>query len=157
VSSPRNWVDRTRFLWRIGNKLEAVQQRKLGTSVQSLLNPGQVLLLETVGRHTHRRRFTPVGYWQDLDGSFVVGGAAAGMTRTPDWVANLRAQRDVAVWVHRKRLPVAAHELEGEARQDAIDRAARIWPRFPRFEALSGRVVPFFRLEPGATGETHPT
>jgi deazaflavin-dependent oxidoreductase (nitroreductase family) len=49
------------------------------------------MVIETTGRRSGRRRFTPVGYWQDARRAFLVGGRAAGMTAVPDWVANLRA------------------------------------------------------------------
>ena len=59
----------------------------------ALLNRGAILVIESTGRRTGRRRFTPVAFWETDDGSYVVGGGAAGKTATPDWVANLRARR----------------------------------------------------------------
>jgi hypothetical protein len=83
AGKPPNWVDRTRPLWRVGNRMEAFQLRWLGLSPMALLNRGRVLVIETTGRRTGRRRFTPVGYWQDGEGAFFVGGGAAGQTRLP--------------------------------------------------------------------------
>ena len=145
----RRWIDRTRPLWRIGNRVEAVQLRRLGASPMSLINPGQVLLLETTGRRTAKRRYAPIGYWIDDDRAFVVGGGAAGMATDPDWVKNLRADPRCAVWVRRTRVPTVAHELEGADRDRAQQRATETWPAVPRYEARSGRVIPYFRLVPG--------
>jgi deazaflavin-dependent oxidoreductase (nitroreductase family) len=130
--------------------MEAFQLRRLGLSPMALLNRGRVLVIETTGRRTGRRRFTPVGYWQDGEGAFFVGGGAAGQTRLPDWVANLRAKATTAVWIRRRRIPVLAHELIDDERDRAQREAARIWPGVPRYERKSGRVIPYFRLVPSA-------
>ena len=77
-----------------------------------------------------------------------MGGGAAGKTRLPDWVANLRADDSAAVWVRRARIPVMAQELKGGDRDRAQQEAAAIWPGVARYERLSGRVIPYFRLVP---------
>jgi deazaflavin-dependent oxidoreductase (nitroreductase family) len=148
TATRRNWIDRTRPLWRIGNRSEAFQLRRLGFSFMALVNKGSLLVLESTGRRSGRRRFTPVGYLPDGDGGFVIGGGAAGQTRTPDWVANLRAEPEVAVWVRRRRIAVTARELHGAERERAREEAVAVWPGVPRYERLSGRVVPYFRLVP---------
>ena len=143
-----NWVDRTQALWRVGNRIEAFQLRRLGASPMALLNRGELLVIETTGRRSGRRRFTPLGYWRDAQGAFLVGGGAAGKTRLPDWVANLRAGDRAAVWVRRTRIPVTPQELKGADRDRAQHQAAAIWPGVARYARLSGRVIPYFRLVP---------
>lgn len=142
----RNWVDRTRPLWRVGNRIEAFQQRRLGFSLMSLFNPGTLLIIETTGRRSGRLRYTPIGYWHEDDGAFLVGAGAAGMTVVPDWVLNLRARPEAAVWIRRRRIPVIAHEMRGHDRDHAQEAAARIWRGVRRYERLSRRVIPYFRL-----------
>ncbi|MGH9088325.1 MAG: nitroreductase/quinone reductase family protein [Acidimicrobiales bacterium] len=115
-----------------------------------MLNRGDVLVIETRGRRSGRQRFTPVGYWREPGGSFVVGGGAAGKTRVPDWVANLRATPGAAVWIRRKRIPVTACEAVGEERDAAQRRASEIWRGVAKYERRSGRVIPYFRLRPEA-------
>src|SRR4051794_31739686 len=122
----KRWIDRTRPLFRIGNRIEAFELRHLGTSPLSLLNPGSVLVLETTGRRTGRRRWAPVAYWQDAAGAFVIGGGAAGMTVDPDWVRNLRAGPDAAVWIRRLRIAIVARELAGDERDEAQRHATTI-------------------------------
>jgi len=65
-----------------------------------------------------------------------------------DWVANLRANRDVAVWVKRRRIPVRADEVTGAEEADVRAMAFRRWPYAPRYEEISGRRIPYFRLVP---------
>jgi deazaflavin-dependent oxidoreductase (nitroreductase family) len=116
----------------------------------ALLNRGAILVIESTGRRTGRRRFTPVAFWETDDGSYVVGGGAAGKTATPDWVANLRATPQASVWIHRRRIEVIGRELVGSDRDRAVSEAATIWPRLSKYQVMSGRVIPFFRLEPTA-------
>src|SRR5438309_11812351 len=85
VRRRRTWADWTRPLWRVGNRLEAWELRRLGTSGMKLLRRSDLLALETTGRRTGRRRRVPLAYWVTDEGSYMVGGGAAGMTRV-DWV-----------------------------------------------------------------------
>lgn len=148
MASTRNWVDRARILFRVGNRMEAFELRRFGISPMSLLNKGEVLLLETTGRRSGKTRYTPLGYWQEPSGSYVIGGGAGGKTTTPDWVANLRASGAAAVWIKRRRRPVSAIELVGAERDGAQSEATRIWPGVPSYARRSGRVIPYFRLTP---------
>jgi deazaflavin-dependent oxidoreductase (nitroreductase family) len=113
----------------------------------SVLNRGDVMVLETVGRRTGRARFTPVGYWEDDHGAFVIGGGAAGMATVPDWVMNLRQNPEAAAWLRRSRIPVHARELTGAERDRAQQDATAIWPGVPAYERRSGRVIPYFELK----------
>jgi deazaflavin-dependent oxidoreductase (nitroreductase family) len=144
-----SWIDRTTPLWRIGNRIEAWEQRRFGTSLMKIFNPADMFLLETTGRRTGKTRYAPLAYWRDDDGAYIVGGGAAGRSIEPDWARNLRANpSDAAVWIKRRRTPVVARELTGTERDLARDHAATIWKGVPRYERLSGRVIPYFRLSP---------
>ena len=140
-------MDRTRPLWRIGNRIEAFELRHFGVSLMSLLNRGDVMALETTGRTSGRPRFTPVGYWTE-DGVYFVGGGAAGMATVPDWVRNLRANPAAFAWIRRTRIPVAAEELLGPDRDRAQEAATEIWPGVAEYSRKSGRVIPYFRIVP---------
>jgi deazaflavin-dependent oxidoreductase (nitroreductase family) len=144
----KNWADRTRPLWRIGNRWEVAQLRRLGTSGMTVLRRSPVLVIESTGRKTGRLRAAPLAYWSDADGAFFVGGGAAGMTCVPDWVANLRADPQATVIVRRKRISVRAEELAGQAYHEARAQAISFWPSVPKYEHRSGRHVPYFRLSP---------
>lgn len=134
--------------WRIANRFEVFQLRRFGISGMSLLRRTPVLVIETTGRRTGRVRAAPVAYWVGDDGAYYVGGGAAGMTTMPDWVANLRAGGPAAVVVKRRRLPVSVEELSGPAYDAARAYAVSVWPGVPKYERMSGRPVPYFRLEP---------
>lgn len=143
------------MLWRYGNRIESFELRHFGTSGMSILGRNRMLVIETTGRKTGRVRRTPVAYWRDGDDIFI-GGGAAGMTRV-DWLANVRAQPRCAVWLKRKRIEVVATELEGSAYDAAREYAFERWPFTRKYEAMSGRRVPYFRLDPSLRRWSAPT
>jgi deazaflavin-dependent oxidoreductase (nitroreductase family) len=145
-SSRKTLADRFRWYWKITNRVEALEVRWFGTSGVGLMRRSPMLVLETKGRRTGRRRRTPVVYWRQDDRIFI-GGGAAGMTRV-DWVANVRAEPAAVAWVDRRRTPVRVVELEGAEYEAARARALELWPNVPKYEIRSGRKVPYFRLEP---------
>lgn len=118
----------------------------------SLMNPGSLLVLENTGRRTGKRRFTPLGYWEE-EGAYFIGGGAGGSSIVPDWVRNLQADSNAAVWIHRSRIPVRAEELQGTERDRAKQTATGIWRGVPGYETKAGRVIPYFRLVPQAMGQ----
>jgi deazaflavin-dependent oxidoreductase (nitroreductase family) len=136
-------------VWRIVNRLESLQVRHLGVSGISLLRRTPVLVLETTGRHTGRRRRAAVAYWTEGD-AFLIGGGAAGMSRV-DWVANLRAHPECVAYVRRRRIGVQARELTGDDYRAAQAEAFRRWPTTPRYEQRSGRKIPYFSLTQDTT------
>lgn len=150
TAARRNWADRIRPIWRFTNRIDAFQLRWLGVSLMSVMNPGTLLVLETTGRRTGRRRFTPLGYWEE-HGAYCIGGGAGGSTPVPDWVMNLRAGSDAAVWIRRSRVQVRVEDLQGAERDDAQQKAAAIWRGVPGYAAQAGRVIPYFHLVPETT------
>jgi deazaflavin-dependent oxidoreductase (nitroreductase family) len=140
----RNWVDRTRVLWRLGNRWEVLLLRHLGVSGMSLLRRTPLIVLETTGRRSGRVRAVPVAFWEH-GGAVFIGGGAAGMTRV-DWVANLRAHPNATIVRRRQRIEVLAEELSGSAYERARRYALSQWPSVPKYERMSQRRVPYFKL-----------
>lgn len=138
-------ADRFRWYWRFTNPLEALQVRWTGASGFALIRRTPVLVIETTGRRSGRRRRTVISYWEH-EGRIHIGGGAAGMTRV-DWVANLRAHPDAVVYVKRRRMPVLGRELKGQEEELARQQAFTRWPHAAKYER-SGRRIPFFRLDP---------
>lgn len=150
LTGARTRADRLRSWVRIVNRVEVLQLRWLGVSGVSVVRRRDVLVLETIGRRTGRRRRAAVTYLRGDDGSFRIGGGAGGMTRV-DWVANLRARGDAVVYVRRRRMPVQVRELHGAERDAAHARAAERWPEVVGYERASRRRIPYFELTPADT------
>lgn len=144
----RNSADLLRPVRRVTGRFEAAQVRLLGRSVLSVIFRRPVLVLETIGRRTGRPRRTVLAYHPLEQGDLAVVGGAGGQTRSPDWVANLRADPNVLVIVARQRVPVCAVEVTGSERTELWVMLRRVWPQIDAYEQRVGREVPVFRLSP---------
>lgn len=105
-----------------------------------------VLVLETVGRRTGKRRRTPVTYSPIGDG-YVVVAINAGSRRVPAWWLNLRAAGKGTAWIRGERFDVRAREAHGEE-------AERLWqsyveqaPVLEDFRDYAAREIPVVVLE----------
>ena len=145
-----NLFDRLRFLRRVSGPVEAGTVRRVGRSPLSVLFRVPVLVLETTGRKTGARRRTTLAYQRDPDGSLLLVGGAGGQTRTPDWVANLRAHPRATVILDRRSFEVTVRELTGGEHAAAWDRARTQQPRVEAYERRAGHPIPIFRVPPPA-------
>src|SRR5690242_11067516 len=98
-----------------------------------------VLVLETIGRRSGRRRATPVLYLRDGD-VFVVLAANAGADRTPAWWLNLREAGSGEVVIGSRRMRVRPRLLSGADRD-------RLWPAFVDMYPQAQHYARFTRRE----------
>ena len=107
----------------------------------------RVLVLETTGRTTGKRRRTTLTY-RELDGGIVVVGGAGGQSRPPDWVANLRADSRVVVTRHRSTTRMAAQVLADDQRRSAWERLLPGWPMISTYQNRAGYPIPVVMITP---------
>ena len=143
-----NLLELARRVRPLVGRIESAQVRRFGRSGLGLAFRTQVLVLETTGRRTGRRRQTPLAYLEH-DGGWLVSGGAGGQS-TVDWVANLRAQPRASVFVGRQQVGVVAERVAGDAYDRVHELAMRTWPRIRAYERRAGRPVPIFVLRPTA-------
>jgi deazaflavin-dependent oxidoreductase (nitroreductase family) len=133
----RNAFDRLRPVRRLVGPVEAAEARWFGRSLLSLVYRTPVLVLETTGRRTGRRRQVTLACCE-IEGDLVVVGGAGGQSRLPDWVANLRADPKVTVTRRRRRTPMRARELHGDERAAMWRQLLPIWPQVTTYEERAG-------------------
>jgi deazaflavin-dependent oxidoreductase (nitroreductase family) len=108
-----------------------------------------VLLLETIGRRTGRRRTTPLQYLAD-DEAFVVVASNRGAARPPAWYLNLRAHPGARVQVGARIIDVRAQELDGDERDKRWDQLAAGNRHLEGAARKAGRQLPLMALTRGA-------
>lgn len=106
-----------RAMKRWGTRLHAAIYRLTRGRVLGRVGGQPVLLLETIGRRTGRRRTTPMQYLADGD-TFLVVASNAGAARPPAWYLNLRANPHARAEVGPRTVDVRAHESTGQERAD---------------------------------------
>ena len=145
---PPNLADRLRPLARALRPIETAIARRCGWSPLGRLFRTPVLVLETTGRRTGRRRRTPLARHPLPDGTWLVVGGASGQRRLPDWVANLRADPRAVAVIDGEPVPVRATETTGARRAELWPVAVATWPRIVAYERRAGRPIPVITLTP---------
>jgi deazaflavin-dependent oxidoreductase (nitroreductase family) len=117
-----------------------------------------VLVLETVGRRSGKRRRTPILYLEQGN-ELVVLAANGGTDRTPAWWLNLRAAGRARVNLHGRTWSVAPRELTGPERERVWSAFARMYPAIDEYRGFTERELPLVALRPdgadGAGAVTH--
>lgn len=76
--------------------------------------PQPVLVLETRGRRSGRRRTAVLPYYRH-DGKIYVIGSVGGAPKDAQWVENLRADPDVVLYIRRRRRRMRARIATGRS------------------------------------------
>jgi F420H(2)-dependent quinone reductase len=106
-----------------------------------------VLVIETVGRRSGRKRATPILYLQDGD-RVIVYAANAGAHRTPAWWLNLRDAGEGTMVLRGRRTRVRPRVLDGAERRDAYERFCEMYPQAHEYPDFTDRQLPLIALEP---------
>ncbi|WP_240978397.1 nitroreductase/quinone reductase family protein [Planctomonas sp. JC2975] len=105
------------------------------------------LVLITAGRKSGNIYETPVAYWSEPDGTWLICASAAGATKHPSWYRNLAAAPDEArVVIAGEEIPVSAEELHGAEREAGWEQIIHEAPRFADYTKKTDRELPVIRL-----------
>ena len=105
-----------------------------------------VLLLNTVGRKTDKKRTTPLMYIKDGD-DYVITASNNGKDHHPGWFYNLKETPQVTIEIPGRKLPVNASVASKE-------QSARLWPLlvskapfFDKYRKGTSRNIPMVILK----------
>lgn len=116
---------------------------KLGGRLQG----SPVLLLETVGRKSGKRRTTPLLYLPE-GRNMVIVASKGGAAKHPAWWLNLRDNPETKVQVGSHRLAVRAEKTEGEDRGHLWSKLVEMYPGYADYQRRTTREIPVVRLRP---------
>jgi deazaflavin-dependent oxidoreductase (nitroreductase family) len=105
-----------------------------------------VLVLETVGRRSGRKRATAILYLRHGD-CLVVYAANAGADRTPAWWLNLRDAGEGTAVMRGERMRVRPRVLNGPERATAFERFCEMYPQAREYPGFTDRPMPLVALE----------
>jgi F420H(2)-dependent quinone reductase len=113
-----------------------------------------VLLLTTTGAKTGKERTVPLLYVQREAGEIAIIGTRFGSTKHPGWAHNLRKLPEATVEIRGQRGPYRARDADDAEREEAWERAVRMYSGYARYEPRARRRIPIFILMPveGAEG-----
>ncbi len=115
--------------------------------VMGSLNGMPLLLLDSVGRKSRKRRTNPLMYILDED-QYVITASAGGAKKNPGWYYNLRANPHTTIQVMDKQIPVTATEASPEERTRLWAKLVAQAPQFKGYESSTRRTIPMMFLKP---------
>ncbi|NLT06533.1 MAG: nitroreductase family deazaflavin-dependent oxidoreductase [Solirubrobacterales bacterium] len=110
-----------------------------------------VLVLETVGRRSGRRRRTPILYLERGE-QLIVLAANGGSDRVPAWWLNLRAAGGGRVTLHGTTWAVTPRVLDGDEYERTWAAFARMYPAIDEYRTFTERDLPLVALHPSTGG-----
>ena len=119
--------------------------RATGGKLGGRMQGSPVLLLETIGRKSGRRRTTPLLYLPD-GRDMVIVASKGGAAKHPAWWLNLRANPQTTVRVGSHELEVRAEETGGEDRERLWRRLVAMYPGYAEYQRRTNREIPVVRL-----------
>jgi deazaflavin-dependent oxidoreductase (nitroreductase family) len=114
----------------------------------TLLTGLPVVLLTTTGAKSGRPRSVPLLGIPDGEALILVA-SNWGDHNHPAWYHNLKAYPDCTVAVNGRSYPCTAHELSGDDKMAAWQKAATIYPGYKAYKSRTGgRAIPIMKLTP---------
>ena len=130
-------------IFKLFNKFTTRQIRKTGKAFGTM----PALVLRTVGAKSGIDRTTPVGYFPDGDGNWLIVASYAGAANTPAWYHNIAAHPDqVRIEIDGRTVSVTAEELRGAERDAAWKQITETVGRFAQYQEKTDRRLPVLRL-----------
>ena len=126
-------------------RLHAALFRASGGRIGGRMVNSPVLLLNTTGRKSGKRRTTPLLYLQD-NGSYVIVASNGGTAAHPAWWHNLRARIEATIEVGGRELRVRAEEAGPSERERLWPRLVAMYPPYEDYQKKTDREIPVLLL-----------
>jgi deazaflavin-dependent oxidoreductase (nitroreductase family) len=121
--------------------------RASGGRVGGRMLGSQVLLLNTVGRKSGRKRTTPLLYLRDGD-DYVIVASKGGAPAHPAWYHNLKASPKTRVEIGPSEVRVRAEEASPEEKARLWPKLVEMYPSYEDYQRKTDREIPVVILHP---------
>jgi len=132
--------------WEVGTSAHAALYRFTGGRIGGRYQGAQVVLVDSVGRKSGKRRTHPLICTEDGE-NLVVVASKGGIEKHPAWYLNLMANPETEVnWLGEKR-QVRAREAEGAERERLWAKMTEVYPTYEDYQRRTDRRIPVVVLE----------
>jgi F420H(2)-dependent quinone reductase len=121
--------------------------RATGGRLFGRMGKNPLLLLNTVGRKSGKKRANPLLYVVDGE-DFVIIASKGGAPTHPAWYLNLVANPDTTVEVGDRELRISAEEVDGEEKVRLWRKMAEMYPTYDDYQKKTDREIPVVILHP---------
>jgi deazaflavin-dependent oxidoreductase (nitroreductase family) len=120
--------------------------RENGGKAGGMFEGKPLVLVHHVGAKSGVQRIAPLMPYLEGDRIFVFA-SKGGADTNPDWFHNLVANPNTVVELGTETIPVAAHVLTGEERDDIYAKQAEALPQFAEYQSNTTRQIPVVELQ----------
>ena len=106
-----------------------------------------ILLLETIGRKSGKPRTIPIAYFFH-EGKYLIVESNWGKDKHAIWYLNLKKNPRATLIVKGQRIPVEAHEAQGEEFACLWKFVTERHPPYLEYQKMTSRKIPIMVFEP---------
>jgi F420H(2)-dependent quinone reductase len=147
TSTERDLSGPARLALKLGSGAHAGVYRATGGKLFGRMGKSPILLLNTVGRKSGRKRTSPLLYVMDGE-DFVIIASKGGAPTQPDWYLNLIASPDATVEVGDREVRVRAEEEDSGEKARLWQKMVEMYPTYDDYQQKTEREIPLLKLHP---------
>jgi F420H(2)-dependent quinone reductase len=147
TSTERDLSEPARLAMKLGSGAHAGVYRATGGKLFGRMGKSPILLLNTVGRKSGRKRTSPLLYVMDGE-DFVIIASKGGAPTHPAWYLNLRADPEATVEVGDREVRVRAEETDSEEKARLWQKMVEMYPTYDDYQQKTEREIPLLKLHP---------
>jgi deazaflavin-dependent oxidoreductase (nitroreductase family) len=136
-----------RLALKLGSGVHSGVYRATGGKLFGRMGKSPILLLNTVGRKSGKKRTSPLLYVKDGE-DFVIIASKGGAPTHPAWFLNLRANPEATVEVGDREVRVRAEEADAEEKARLWQKMVEIYPTYDDYQTKTKREIPLLVLRP---------
>jgi len=147
TSTPKRLSVPVKLAWKLGSSAHTGLYRATGGKLGGRMGKNPILLLNTVGRKSGKKRVTPLFYVVD-GGDYVIIASQGGAPTHPAWYLNLMANPDTTVEVGDREVRVKAEEADAAEKTRLWQKMVEIYPAYDDYQKKTEREIPLLVLHP---------
>ena len=151
TSTERNLSGPARLAWKLGSGAHAGVYRATGGKLFGRMGKSPILLLNTVGRKSGKKRTSPLLYVMDGE-DFVIIASKGGASAHPAWYLNLVANPEATVEIEDREVRVRAEEADSEEKSRLWQKMVEMYPAYDAYQEKTEREIPLLVLRPVERG-----
>ena len=151
TSTERDLSGPARLAWKLGSGAHAGVYRATGGKLFGRMGKSPILLLNTVGRKSGKKRTSPLLYAMDGE-DFVVIASKGGASAHPAWYLNLMANPEATVEIEDREVRVRAEEADSEEKSRLWQKMVEMYPAYDAYQEKTEREIPLLVLRPVERG-----
>jgi deazaflavin-dependent oxidoreductase (nitroreductase family) len=136
-----------RLAMKLGSGAHAGVYRATGGKLFGRMGKSPILLLNTVGRKSGKKRTSPLLYVMDGE-DFVIIASKGGAPTHPAWYLNLRDNPDATVEIGDREVRVRAEEADPEENARLWGKMVEMYPTYEDYQKKTEREIPLLILRP---------